>query len=260
LQLAKTLQIERDLPFAQAIRAMFANLEEHTNLIELQYALAVHRHTSQTHVHLILRREYTDKATGEKSILSRLLPRELLNGRDDSGLAKAGILDQSLSDALDKMIPARQRPSKIETLSTQLIINKEIKNPDRQNSPYQSERADLKTLEIKKERIQSIRFKAPERSQPINQSSTHQLLHQESNRQKLQIQSQNQTIENIREKIRKNILSAEQPAPTPVPSLPQLPAHTLPATQLNSSLTERQSEEAQKLENQKRSPSRARGR
>jgi hypothetical protein len=269
LQLAKSLQIERDLPFAQAVREMIANLEERTNLTELQYALAVHRHTSQTHVHLILRRQYTDKATGEKATLHRLLPRELLNDRDEKGRAQAGILDQSLSDALDKMIPARQRPSKIETLSTEPIINKEIENPDRLNEPHLSERADHKTPEVKKERIQSIRFKAPERSQPTNHTSNHHPLEPESNLQKLrnilsanlqilQIQSHTRTTENSIEKIRNNILSAEKPAPTPVPSLPQIPAHTLTATQLNSSLTERQSEEAQKRENQKRSPIRGR--
>lgn len=101
-------QIARDLPFAEAVRKMMSNFEDQTNLSDLHYAMAVHRHTSKTHVHLLLRREYTNKETGEKEQLHRL-PKEFLNGLDERGRASAGLLDKSLSDALDTMIPRRER-------------------------------------------------------------------------------------------------------------------------------------------------------
>lgn len=106
---AKNLpQVERDAPFAEAVRKMMGALESQTELTELRYAMAVHRHTSKTHVHLLLRREYTDKATGQLCRLNRL-PKELFNSRDEKGQAKAGLLDAALSDALDTMIPRRNR-------------------------------------------------------------------------------------------------------------------------------------------------------
>lgn len=109
VDIAKKAQIERDRPFAEAVRKMMANLEERTDLSELRYAMAVHRHTDKTHVHLLLRREYLSRETGEKRMLHRL-PVEFLNGRDEQGKARAGLLDAALSDALDTMIPRRQRP------------------------------------------------------------------------------------------------------------------------------------------------------
>jgi hypothetical protein len=101
-------QVERDQPYVRAVRLMMQNLEERSGLKDLRYAMTVHRHTLQTHVHLVLRRECIDKATGEKRELVRL-PKEFLNGRDERGKARGGILDISLSDALDTMIPRRQR-------------------------------------------------------------------------------------------------------------------------------------------------------
>lgn len=109
--IAKQVQVERDRPFAEAVRQMMANLEERTDLTELRYAMAVHRHTDKTHVHLLLRREYASRESGEKQMLHRL-PAEFLNGRDEQGKAKAGLLDAALSDALDTMIPRRERPAR----------------------------------------------------------------------------------------------------------------------------------------------------
>lgn len=103
-------QIDRDLPYARAVRQMMKNLEERTDHSDLRYALSVHRHTTQTHVHLLLRREHTDKKTGEKIYFDKKgLPAEFVNGRDERGKARGGLLDHSLSDALDTMIPRRNR-------------------------------------------------------------------------------------------------------------------------------------------------------
>lgn len=104
-------QVARDLPYARAVRMMMENLEERTGRSDLRYALSVHRHTRQTHVHLLLRREHTDKKTGEKIYFDKKgLPAEFVNGRDERGKARGGLIDQSLSDALDTMIPRRLRP------------------------------------------------------------------------------------------------------------------------------------------------------
>lgn len=104
-------QTARDKPFAEAVRLMMKNLEEHTTLSELQYAMSVHRHTSKTHIHLLVRREYTNKTTDQKAMLHRF-PKEFLNGRNALGKAQGGLLDHSLSDALDTMIPQKKRPLK----------------------------------------------------------------------------------------------------------------------------------------------------
>jgi hypothetical protein len=104
-------QVERDLPYARAIRLMVKNLEERTGRSNLRYALSVHRHTRQTHIHLLLRREHSDKNSGEKVFFDKKgLPAEFINGRDERGKACGGLIDQSLSDALDTMIPKRRRP------------------------------------------------------------------------------------------------------------------------------------------------------
>jgi hypothetical protein len=115
---AKQSQVERDSPYAQLIRGMMRNIEERTELSDLRYAFCVHRHTSNTHVHLLLRREYTDRETGEKKTLQRL-PVEFLNGLDERGKARGGLLDASLSDALDTMIPDRRRVLKDDTRASQ---------------------------------------------------------------------------------------------------------------------------------------------
>ena len=107
-------QVARDRPYAKAVRQMMRNLEESAGLSDLRYVMAVHRHTDKTHVHLLLRREYTDDKTGEKRMLHRL-PETFLNGRDEHGKARGGLLDVALSDALDTMIPRRQRAARTES-------------------------------------------------------------------------------------------------------------------------------------------------
>lgn len=114
LEDSKLALVERDKPFAEAVRRMMEAVEERTDLSELRYALTVHRHTTKTHVHLLLRREYRSKESGEKARLGRHLPEEFLNGRDEQGKAIAGILDIALSDSLDTMIPQRHRPARTE--------------------------------------------------------------------------------------------------------------------------------------------------
>ncbi len=103
-------QVQRDLPYVRAVRQMLKNIEERTAHTELRYALSVHRHTAQTHVHLILRREHKDKETGEKVYFEKKgLPAAFVNGRDENGRARGGLLDRALSDSLDTMIPRRNR-------------------------------------------------------------------------------------------------------------------------------------------------------
>jgi len=103
-------QIARDLPYIFAVRQMFKNVEERTSLSDLRFACSVHRHTGQTHVHGLLRREYIDKLTGEKAYLDKKgLPEEFVNGRDERGRARGGLLDCALSDSLDTLIPRRVR-------------------------------------------------------------------------------------------------------------------------------------------------------
>jgi len=110
LAAAHRVQIVHDRPYAEAVRRMMRNLEESAGLSDLRYVMAVHRHTDKTHVHLLLRREYTDRETGEKRMLHRL-PETFLNGRDEQGKARGGLLDVALSDALDTMIPRRRAPA-----------------------------------------------------------------------------------------------------------------------------------------------------
>jgi hypothetical protein len=89
-----------------------------------------------THVHLLLRRECIDTKTGEKRMLHRL-PETLLNGRDEQGKARGGLLDIALSDALDTMIPRRQRAGR--TAASDPPANTERPADDR---PRQSEPDD----------------------------------------------------------------------------------------------------------------------
>ena len=111
---------------------MMKNLEERTSLSELRYACSVHRHVEQTHVHLLLRREYTDKETCETRWVQRFAE-EYLNGRDERGKVRGGILDMALSDALDTMIPKRERPDTQITLETrQPEISTENRDPKHQ--------------------------------------------------------------------------------------------------------------------------------
>ena len=114
-QLAKAhaTQVARDRPYVEAVRKMMTNLENNAGLSDLRYVIAVHRHTEKTHVHLLLRREYADRETGEKKMLHRL-PETFLNGLDEHRKAKAGLLDISLSDALDTLIPGRRRAGRTE--------------------------------------------------------------------------------------------------------------------------------------------------
>jgi hypothetical protein len=72
LAAAHRAQIARDRPYAEAVRKMMCNLEESAGLSDLRYVFAVHRHTEKTHVHLLLRRECTDRDTGERKTLHRL--------------------------------------------------------------------------------------------------------------------------------------------------------------------------------------------
>jgi hypothetical protein len=201
--LSKKLQVERDRPFAEAVRDMFTNLEEHTNLSDLRYVMAVHRHTAKTHVHLILRREHTDKETGEPKSFGRHLPPELLNGRDERGRAKSGLLDQSLSEALDKLIPQRQRPSKAEIISEQSPAKLERQMEARPQEPDLNETPSFGQPKVQR-KIHTFRFKAGEHAR--QETTAH-----------------------------------------------QQPTHLQPATQLNSSLTARSSDETQTREIQKRS-------
>jgi hypothetical protein len=108
-----TAQVAHDRPYAEAVRKMMRNLEESAGLSDLRYVMAVHRHTDKTHIHLLLRRECTMTKTGEKTNLHRL-PETFLNGRDEQGKARGGLLDIALSDALDTMIPRRRRAARTE--------------------------------------------------------------------------------------------------------------------------------------------------
>ena len=123
-------QIDRDLPYARAVRQMMKNLEERTDHSDLRYALSVHRHTGQTHVHVLLRREHTDKKSGEKIYFDKKgLPEEFVNGRDERGKARGGLLDHSLSDALDTMIPRRNRRQAQTERAPENILGREM-SPD----------------------------------------------------------------------------------------------------------------------------------
>lgn len=152
-------QVERDLPYARVVRLMMQNLEEHSGLMDFRYAMAVHRHTQQTHVHLLLRRECADRATGEKRELVRL-PKEFLNSRDEVGKARGGLLDVSLSDALDTMIPRRQRKTDAVIHSKSSLLS------ETESSPEKSKEQELSAPEEpKKGRLEKIK--------PLNFSRKH---------------------------------------------------------------------------------------
>jgi hypothetical protein len=132
---------------------MLKNIEERTAHTELRYALTVHRHTPQTHVHLILRREHKDKDTGEKVYFEKKgLPTTFVNGRDENGRARGGLLDQALSDSLDTMIPRRNR-----------------QKPDQGERAVEQNRVASPTPESKVHNlnIESERPKTPERNVQI---------------------------------------------------------------------------------------------
>jgi hypothetical protein len=242
--LSKTLQIERDRPFAEAVRDMFANLEDQTNLSNLRYVMAVHRHTAKTHVHLILRRQYTDKETGEQKSFGRHLPPELLNGRDERGRAKSGLLDQSLSEALDKLIPQRQRPAKAE-ISEQSPAKLERKVEARPHDPDLNETSGFGQPKVQR-RIHTFRFKAVEHAR--QETTAHQQHVKIHNSPDANSNKANQSSKNISIRQDQSMASTIQ----------QQPTHLQPATQINSSLTARSSDETQKREIQKRSFSRGR--
>jgi hypothetical protein len=134
LAAAHRVQIVHDRPYAEAVRRMMRNLEERAGLSDLRYVMAVHRHTDKTHVHLLLRREYTDRETGEKRMLHRL-PEAFLNGRDEQGKARGGLLDVALSDALDTMIPRRQRAVRTATSDPPAHTDRQAGDRPRQSEP-----------------------------------------------------------------------------------------------------------------------------
>jgi hypothetical protein len=113
---------------------MMTNLGQSTGLCDLRYVMAVHRHTDRTHVHLLLRRECIDTKTGEKRILHRL-PETFLNGRDEHGKARGDLLDIALSDALDTMIPRRQRAGRTESSSPSSRADEQSNDRLRQTEP-----------------------------------------------------------------------------------------------------------------------------
>ena len=134
LAAAHRAQVARDRPYAEVVRQMMRNLEESAGLSDLRYAMAVHRHTDKTHVHLLLRRECTDGKTGEQRMLHRL-PGTFLNGRDEHGKARGGLLDVSLSDALDTMIPRRQRAGRTESFDPSARADRPADDRPRQPEP-----------------------------------------------------------------------------------------------------------------------------
>jgi hypothetical protein len=123
-QLAKLRQVSRDLPYAEVVRKMITNLEERTVMRDLRYVMAVHRHTAYTHVHLLLRRDYTSLVTNQREIMDKL-PKEFLNMTDERGKRDGGLLDKALSDSLDTMIKPRPRAVK-RVDEEQVIQSKEI--------------------------------------------------------------------------------------------------------------------------------------
>lgn len=148
---AHKVQVARDHPYAEAVRQMMSNLEQSAGLSDLRYVMTVRRHTEKTHVHLLLRRECTDTETGEKKMLHRL-PETFLNGREEHGKARGGLLDIALSDALDTMISRRQRAGR--TKSFDPSANTERPADDR---PRQSEPDDANPREDKPRYASSLR-------------------------------------------------------------------------------------------------------
>ena len=151
LAAAHRAQIAHDRPYAEAVRKMMRNLEESAGLSDLRYVFAVHRHTDKTHVHLLLRRECTDSMTGERRVFHRL-PEAFLNGRDEQGKARGGLLDVALSDALDTMIPRRRRAGRTESAPP---TDRADRMPDER--PHRPEPDDPGT------RADEIEFMAPAR-------------------------------------------------------------------------------------------------
>jgi hypothetical protein len=131
---AHKVQVARDHPYAEAVRQMMSNLEESAGLSDLRYVMAVHRHTDMTHLHLLLRRECIDTKTGEKRMLHRL-PETFLNGRDEHAKARGGLLDVALSDALDTMIPRRQRTGRTDASDPSAHTDRPADDRPRQSEP-----------------------------------------------------------------------------------------------------------------------------
>lgn len=106
---------DRDAAYRIAVRGAMELIRKELNAKSLRWTATVHRHTSNPHVHLLLHKDYEDATTGEAKRLPPRLPLEWLNGRDEDGKPKGGLLDRCLSEALDPLVPPRpsatRRPS-----------------------------------------------------------------------------------------------------------------------------------------------------
>jgi hypothetical protein len=98
---------DRDAAYRIAVRGAMELIRKELNAASLRWTATVHRHTSNPHVHLLLHRDYEDATTGEAKRLPHRLPLDWLNGRDEDGKPKGGLLDRCLSEALDPLVPPR---------------------------------------------------------------------------------------------------------------------------------------------------------
>lgn len=108
------LRVERDRAYMQAVRGTMSRFADKLGAKDTRWTAVVHRHTTHPHVHLLLHKDYTDRESGEGRRLDRV-PKEFLNGRDEHGRAKGGELDRYLSEALDTVIPQRQREQRTQS-------------------------------------------------------------------------------------------------------------------------------------------------
>lgn len=101
-------ELGRDAPYRIAVRGAMESIRKELNAKSLRWTATVHRHTTNPHVHLLLHKDYEDATTGEARRLPSRLPLDWLNGRDEEGRPKGGLLDRCLSEALDPLVPPRQ--------------------------------------------------------------------------------------------------------------------------------------------------------
>lgn len=98
---------DRDAAYRIAVRGAMELIRKELNAKSLRWTAAVHRHTSNPHVHLLLHKDYEDATTGKAKRLPHRLPLDWLNGRDENERPKGGFLDRCLSEALDPLVPLR---------------------------------------------------------------------------------------------------------------------------------------------------------
>jgi hypothetical protein len=100
---------DRDKGFRLATRAGMKKVLDRLKVKGSRWAAVIHRHTSQTHVHVLLTKLAEDAETGNLKRISRF-PQEMLNSRAPrAGKAVDGLVNLDMAEAIDQLLSREKR-------------------------------------------------------------------------------------------------------------------------------------------------------